>query len=274
MNTLAPTLQAFFTDRLARQRRASPHTIAAYRDACKLLLVFAEQHTGKPPSEVDIADLDAPLIGAFLDHLEHERGNSVRTRNARLAAIHSLFGYAALHHPEDAAVIQRVLAIPLKRFDRALITYLTEAEIAALLAAPDQSTWSGRRDHALLLLACQTGLRATELTRLTIGDVHLGTGAHVSCLGKGRKQRITPLTAATVTVLDAWLAERAGLPADPLFVTRRGTPLSRDALERRVASTRPPPQRPAQPCARRRPHPTSCATPPRCGCSTPASTPP
>ncbi len=235
MNTLAPTLQAFFTDRLARQRRASPHTIAAYRDACKLLLVFAEQHTGKPPSEVDIADLDAPLIGAFLDHLEHERGNSVRTRNARLAAIHSLFGYAALHHPEDAAVIQRVLAIPLKRFDRALITYLTEAEIAALLAAPDQSTWSGRRDHALLLLACQTGLRATELTRLTIGDVHLGTGAHVSCLGKGRKQRITPLTAATVTVLDAWLAERAGRPADPLFVTRRGTPLSRDALERRVA---------------------------------------
>jgi len=234
VSTLAPTLQAFFTDRLARQRQASGQTTAAYRDALKLLLVFAGQQTGKPPSRLDIADLDAPLIGAFLGHLETDRGNSARTRNARLAAIHSLFRYAALRHPEDAAVIQRVLAIPPKRFDRALITYLTEAEITALLAAPDQSTWTGRRDHALLMLACQTGLRATELTRLTVGDVHLGTGAHVSCLGKGRKQRITPLTAATVAVLDAWLAERAGLPADPLFITRRGTPLSRDALERRI----------------------------------------
>ncbi|MFC9840872.1 tyrosine-type recombinase/integrase [Rhodococcus sp. NPDC127530] len=235
MSTLAPTLQAFFTDRLVRQRQASGHTIASYRDAFKLLLTFVEQRTGKSPSDVDIADLDAPLIGAFLGHLETDRGNSARTRNARLAAIHSLFRYAALRHPDDAAVIQRVLAIPPKRFDRALITYLTEEEIAALLAAPDRSTWTGRRDHALLMLACQTGLRATELTGLTVGDVHLGTGAHVGCLGKGRKQRITPLTAATVTVLDAWLAERGGLPTDPLFVTRRGGPLSRDALERRLA---------------------------------------
>jgi integrase/recombinase XerD len=235
VSALAPTLQAFFTNRLARQRQASGHTIAAYRDAIKLLLVFAERQTGKPPSRLDIADLDAPLIGAFLTQLETSRGNSVRTRNARLAAIHSLFRYAALRHPEDAAVIARVLAIPPKRFDKALITYLTEQEITALLAAPDQDTWTGRRDHALLMLACQTGLRATELTSLTIGDVHLGTGAHVSCLGKGRKQRITPLTATTVTVLDAWLAEHAALPADPLFITRRGTPLSRDALERRIA---------------------------------------
>ena len=235
MSTLAPTLQAFFTDRLARQRQASPHTIAAYRDTVKLLLVFAEQRTGKSPSAMDITDLDAPLIGAFLNHLETDRGNSVRTRNARLAAIHSLFRYAALRHPQDAAVIARVLAIPPKRFDRAVITYLTEEEITALLAAPDRSTWTGRRDHALLLLACQTGLRATELTGLTVGDVHLGSGRHVSCLGKGRKRRITPLTAATGTVLHAWLAERAGLPNDPLFVTRRGTPLSRDALQRRVA---------------------------------------
>jgi len=212
VSTLAPTLQAFFTDRLARQRQASGHTITAYRDAFKLLLVFAGQQTGKPPSRLDIADLDAPLIGAFLSHLQTDRRNSARTRNARLAAIHSLFRYAALCHPEDAAVIARVLAIPPKRFDRALITYLTEAEITALLAAPDQATWTGRRDHALLMLACQTGLRATELTRLTVGDVHLGTGAHVSCLGKGRKQRITPLTATTVAVLGAWLAERAGLP--------------------------------------------------------------
>jgi integrase/recombinase XerD len=236
MSTLAPTLQAFFTDRLARQRQASSHTIAAYRDTVKLLLVFAEQRTGKSPSDMDITDLDAPLIGAFLNHLETGRGNSVRTRNARLAAIHSLFRYAALRHPQDAAVIQRVLAIPPKRFDRALITYLTEEEITALLAAPDRSTWTGRRDHALLLLACQTGLRATELTRLTVGDVHLGSGRHVSCLGKGRKRRITPLTAATGTVLHAWLAERGGRPNDPLFVTRRGTPLSRDALQRRVTT--------------------------------------
>ncbi len=235
MSTLAPTLQAFFTDRLARQRQASGHTIAAYRDAVKLLLAFAAEQTGKPPSRLDIADLDAPLIGAFLNQLETGRGNSVRTRNARLAAVHSLFRYAALRHPEHAAVIARVLAIPPKRFDKALITYLTEDEITALLAAPDQATWTGRRDHALLMLACQTGLRATELTGLTIGDAHLGTGAHVSCTGKGRKQRITPLTAATVAVLGGWLAERGGLPADPLFITRRGTPLSRDALERRIA---------------------------------------
>lgn len=198
MSTLAPTLQAFFTDRLARQRQASGHTIAAYRDTFKLLLVFVAQQTGKPPCEVGIADLDAPLIGAFLDHLEHDRGNSVRTRNARLAAIHSLFRYAALHHPEAAAVIQRVLAIPPKRFDQALITYLTEAEITALLAAPDQSTWTGRRDHALLLLACQTGLRATELTRLTVGDVHLGTRAHVSCLGLCRTRHKPCYAAARV----------------------------------------------------------------------------
>ena len=143
MSTLAPTLQAFFTDRLARQRQASPHTIAAYRDTVKLLLVFAEQRTGKSPSAMDITDLDAPLIGAFLNHLETDRGNSVRTRNARLAAIHSLFRYCALHHPQDAAVIQRVLAIPPKSFDRAVITYLTEEEITALLAAPDRSTWTG-----------------------------------------------------------------------------------------------------------------------------------
>ncbi len=236
MSTLAPTLQAFFTDRLARQRQASGHTIAAYRDTLKLLLCFAAQRTGKAPSALDVADLDAPLIGAFLHHLQTERGNSARTRNARLAAIHSLFRYAALRHPDDAAVIQRVLAIPPGRFDRVLITYLTEAEIDALLAAPDQATWTGRRDHALLRLACQTGLRASELTALTISDVHLSTGAHISCLGKGRRQRITPLTADTAQVLGAWITEHGGQPADPLFPTRRGTAMSRDALERRVAT--------------------------------------
>ena len=235
MTILAPTLQAFFTDQLARQRQASPHTIAAYRDTWKLLLGFASQQAGKAPSGLAVADLDAPMIAAFLDHLEHGRGNSPRTRNARLAAIHSLFRYAALRHPEDAAVIQRVLAIPPKRYDQAIITYLTEPEITALLAAPDRATWAGRRDHAMLALAVQTGLRASELTSLTISDTHLGTGAHVSCLGKGRRQRITPLTATTATILSTWLAERGGQPADPLFPTRRGTPLSRDALERRIS---------------------------------------
>jgi integrase/recombinase XerD len=236
MSTLAPTLQAFFTDRLARQRQASPHTIATYRDACKLLLRFAAQHTGKAPSHLDLADLDATLIGAFLDHLEHQRGNSAPTRNARLAAIHSLFRFAALRHPQDAAVIQRVLAIPPKRYDQTLITYLTPPETDALLDAPDQTSWTGRRDHALLALAVHTGLRVSELTVLTVADVHLGTGAHVSCLGKGRKQRITPLARGVVAVLHAWQTERGGAPTDPLFPTRRGTPLSSDAVEQRLAT--------------------------------------
>ena len=235
MTTLAPTLQAFFTDRLARQRQASPHTVAAYRDALRLLLVFAAQRTGIQPSDLEIVDLDAPLIGAFLDHLETERGNGVRTRNARLAAVHALFRFAALRHPEHVAVIQRILAIPPKRFDRQLVTYLTDPEVTALLAAPDADTPTGRRDHALLLLAVQTGLRVSELTALTCADVRLGTGAHVSCLGKGRKQRITPLTSATTTVISAWLAERRAEPADPLFPSRHGKAMSRDAVERRLA---------------------------------------
>ena len=235
MSALAPTLQAFFTDRLVRQRQASPQTIAAYRDTWRLLLVFAAKRTATPPSKLDIADLDAPLVGAFLDHLERDRGNSVRTRNARLAAIRSLFRYAALRHPEHAELIARVLAIPPKRFERRLVTFLTADEVDALLAAPDRTTLTGRRDHALLLLAVQTGLRVSELIGLRYADVHLGTGAHVSCLGKGRKQRITPLTGGTVGVLRVWLAERGGGPADPLFPTRTGTPLSRDAVERRLA---------------------------------------
>jgi integrase/recombinase XerD len=234
MSTLAPTLQAFFTDRLARQRQASSHTVASYRDALRLLLVFAEVRTGTPPSNLDVADLNVELIGAFLDHLEKERGNSVRTRNVRLAAIHSLFRFAALRHPEHAAVIGRVLAMPQKRCYRALISYLGEEEIAALLTAPDRATWTGRRDHVLLLVAVQTGLRASELIGLTLGDVHLGTGAHVSCHGKGRKERVTPLTTGAVAALRVWLAERSGHPSDPLFPNRRGGQLSRDALEHRL----------------------------------------
>jgi integrase/recombinase XerD len=235
VSLLAPTLQAFFTDRLTAQRHASAHTIAAYRDTIRLLLAFAAQHAGKAPSDLDIDDLQAPLIGAFLDHLEHERGNTIRTRNARLAAIRSLFRYAALGHPEHAATIQRVLAIPTKRHDQALVTFLTEPELEALLAAPDQATWIGRRDHALILLAAQTGLRASELIGLTCANLRLGAGAHVHTVGKGRKQRITPLTKQTISVMRAWTRERDGQPHDPLFPTSTGRPLTRDALERRLA---------------------------------------
>jgi integrase/recombinase XerD len=235
VTALATTLQAFFTDRLIRQRQASPHTLAAYRDTLRLLLVFASARHGMEPSKLDVDDLDAPLVGAFLDHLEHQRENGVRTRNARLAAIRSLFRYAALRHPEHAAVIERVLAIPPKRFDRRLVTFLTEAELDALLATPAPSTSTGRRDRALLALAAQTGLRASELIGLQCADVHLGAGAHVSCLGKGRKLRITPLTSSMVGVLRVWLAERAGQPAEPLFTTQIGKALSRDALEHRLA---------------------------------------
>jgi len=147
MTTLASTVQAFFTDYLTRQRRASPHTIAAYRDSLRLLLAFTARQAATQPARLEITDLDAPMIGAFLDHLEKERGNSIRTRNARLAAIHSLFRYAALRHPEHAQMIARVLAIPPKRYDKALVTWLTEPELTALLAAPDRATWAVRRGH-------------------------------------------------------------------------------------------------------------------------------
>ena len=235
MSALAPTLQAWFTDRLIAQRSASQHTIRAYRDALKLLLDYAEQRLGHQPCQLDIADLDAVLIAAFLDHLEHERANSIRTRNLRLAAIHSLFRYAQHRHPEHADDIQRVLAIPAKRADRAIVTFLDDAEIQALLDAPDRTTWTGRRDHALLVTAIQTGLRASELTGLRCGDVQLTTGPHVRCAGKGRKNRITPLTPTTTAVLEVWLTERAGDPDDPAFPTARGQRLSRDGLDHRLA---------------------------------------
>lgn len=234
MSSLAPLLQSFFTQRLLTQRNASPNTVAAYRDTFRLLLGFAHQHTGKAPSQLDIVDLDAALIGAFLDYLERERASSRRTRNARLTAIRSLFRYASFEHPEHSAVIARVLAIPPKRTDRPQVTFLTDAEVDALLASPNRSTRLGRRDHALLLLAVQTGLRVSELTALRRQDVHLGTGAYVTCLGKGRKQRSTPLTRQTVTVLRAWLREPGATPADPLFPGPHGSPLGRDAVRRLV----------------------------------------
>ena len=227
MSALAPTLQAFFTERLLSQRRASPHTVASYRDSFCLLLCFVQREIGKPPARLQLQDLDASLIGAFLHHLERVRRNSVRTRNARLAAIHSFFRFAALRHPEHAALIERVLAIPTKRFEREIVTFLTDEEVEAILAAPDRDSFLGRRDHALLLVAIQTGLRVSEIIGLKRQDVVLGAGAHVRCVGKGRKERATPLTSSTTTLLKAWLDEFDGESTGPLFPTRQGGPLSR-----------------------------------------------
>jgi len=235
MSALAPSLQSFFTDRLIGQRSASPNTIGAYKTTFRLLLGFASQRTKTTPSDLDIVDLDASLVAAFLEHLEIDRHNGIATRNNRLAAIHSLFAYLALHHPEHAGTIQRVLAIPTKRTQRNLLTYLTEPEVDALLHACEQSTWTGRRDHAMFALTIQTGLRISELARLTCQDVTLTTGANVHTIGKGRKERRTPLVPTTRNVLKVWLAERAGSPSDPLFPTTTGRHPSRDAIERRLA---------------------------------------
>lgn len=234
MSLVAPTLQSFFTDRLARQRQASPRTIASYRDSLRMLLVFVHRETGTAPRTLDWDDLDTEMICAFLDHLQTERGNSPRTRNLRLTAIRSLFAYASLRHPEHAAVIQRVLAIPAKRFDKSIVSFLNATEVDALLGAPDLARWEGRRDRALLLVAVQTGLRVAELTGLDCGDVTLGTGANVRCEGKGRKQRAVPLTSATAAVLAVWLAERMGRRDEPVFPTRTGRRLSADAVQRLV----------------------------------------
>ena len=223
-------LEAFFTDRLMRQRQASPHTIASYRDTFRLLLDFVSLHLKKAPSALSLDDLDAPLIGAFLDHLEKTRGISARTRNVRLAAIRSFFKYVAFHEPAHSALIQRVLAMPSKRFV-SVIEFLSRSEIDALVAAADQQTWIGRRDRALLLLAAQSGLRVSELVGLRRQDVALGIGAHVRCQGKGRKERCTPLRKETVLVLRAWLREQNGPPDNPLFPNNRGGQLSRDAVE-------------------------------------------
>lgn len=224
--SLAPLLQAFFTDRLMRERDASPHTIASYRDSFRQLLHFAAQRLRKPPSQLQLDDLDAPFIGSFLHHLEAECGNTARTRNQRLAAIRSFFRYVSFLEPAHSALIQRVLSLPNKRQDRALIDFLTRPEAEAILEAPDQSTWLGCRDHALLLVTIQTGLRAAELTGLCCQDVHLRTGPHIRCYGKGRKERCTPLTQQTVKVLRDWLRERGGAPCDPLFPNARRGRLS------------------------------------------------
>jgi integrase/recombinase XerD len=227
-------LQSFFTDRLLSQRQASPPTIAGYRDCFRLLLQFAKERLGKMPSQLRIEDLDAPFIGLFLDHLESTRNNSARTRNVRLGAIHSFFRYVTLEEPAHALHCQRILAVPNKRHEQRPIDFLNREEIDALLAVPNRSTWMGHRDRTLLLVAVQTGLRVSELLGLKCQDVVLGTGAHVRCLGKGRKQRCTPLRPETAKMLEAWLRERHGKPEDPVFPSIRGEKLSRDAIERLI----------------------------------------
>ena len=224
MSMLAPSLQAFFVTRLGTERDVSPHTVDSYRHTFRLLLTYTKQRTGKAPSQLEVGDLDAALVSSFLDHLEHDRGCGIGTRNTRLAAVHSFFRFASYRHPEHAATIQQVLAIPQKKTERRPRAFLTTMEMEALLAAPNRSTRSGRRDHMLLALALQTGLRLSELTGLRCRDVELGAGAHVKCLGKGRKRRDTPLDRTTVSLMRAWLGERGGQPDDPLFPSRQGGP--------------------------------------------------
>jgi site-specific recombinase XerD len=234
MTTITPfstLLQSFFTDRLMNQRQASSHTIASYRDTFRLLLSFAQKQLNKSPSQLALDDLNAPFIGAFLDHIQSNRHNGSRTRNLRLTAIRSFFRYAAFQEPSRAAHIQRILAIPTKRQDRPLIDFLTYPEIQALLAVPDKTTWAGRRDHALLMLAIQTGLRLSELIGLRRCDIVLTSGAHVRCFGKGRKERSTPLTKQMVAIMKTWLQARGGSDNDVVFPNARGTQLSPDGVQ-------------------------------------------
>ena len=219
---LAPLLERFFTQRLMQQRQASSHTIASYRDTFRQLLKFIQPRLHKAPSRLSFEEIDAPLIVAFLDDLEKHRGLSIRSRNLRLTAIHSFFRYVAFEAPTHSAQIQRVLAIPSKRFTRTLVQFLTRAEVDALLAAPDRRKWSGRRDHAFLLLAVQTGLRLSEMTGLKREDVILGTGAHLRVIGKGRKERCTPVASPTLAILKAWMREPQRGHGDVLFPSAKG----------------------------------------------------
>ena len=274
MTLVAPTLQAFFTDRLTRQLQASPRTIASYRDTLRLLLCFTQDTTGKQPSKLDWDDLNETLISAFLDHLESDRHNTARTRNLRLTAIRSLFKYAAVRHPEHASVIAQVLSIPPKRHQKRQISFLTADESIALINAPDQARWEGRRDRAILVLTIQAGLRVSELIALNCGDIQLGTGAHVRCEGKGRKQR---------TVLSPPLPKPSSPPGRPSEPARQPTRYSRPAPADDSAATRSSNASPSTPPQQQRHarHSTASSstrtrsgTAARCRCSKPALTPP
>lgn len=237
MNTssLPTLLQGFFTERLRTQLGASSYTVATYRDTFRLLLRFAGERLKQAPSKVRVEQLDPSFVGAFLQHLEADRGNSTRTRNVRLAALHAFFRYVAVNEPAHALQCQRLLAMPTKRYQRGPVEFLTDEEVAALVTAPNLDTWLGRRDRAILLVAAQTGLRNSELTGLRRQDVEFGAGAHLRCLGKGRKTRCTPLTTDAVAVLKKWLMEQDTEVNDPLFPTSRGGRISADALQRLVA---------------------------------------
>jgi integrase/recombinase XerD len=232
--TLAPYLQRFFTERLGAQMKASPNTIISYRDTFRLLLKHAAAALEREPTELKVADIDAELVGTFLADIESTRGNGARSRNTRLSAVRSFFKYVAINEPQLLHHCQRVIAIPAKRHEKRTIDYLTRAEIEAVIAAPDLTTWHGRRDRTLLLLALQTGLRVSELINLSGCDVVLGPGAHVQCLGKGRKERATPIRKDSIKVLRGWIIERGGKEAEPLFVSNRNKQLSRDAVEQIV----------------------------------------
>lgn len=233
--SLPSLVHRFFTQRMLEQQGLSSHTVASYRDTFRLLLAFATQHIGHAPSKLQMEEIDAPFIEKFLRYLEQGRGNSVRTRNTRLAAVHAFFRFVAISEPALCLQCQRILAIPSKRYEHAPVEFLTEEEAAALVAAPDARTWIGNRDRTLLLVAVQTGLRNSELTSLCRQDVALGTGAHVRCLGKGRKMRCTPLRQDVIAVLKEWLLRQSGEPSDPVFPSSRGGRLSADALQRLVS---------------------------------------
>jgi integrase/recombinase XerD len=227
--------ESFFTKRLMAQRKASQHTISSYAHTFRLLVKFAHKRLGRPPSKLSLAQLDAPFLAEFLDDLEATRSNDARSRNARLAAIRSFYHYAALEAPQHSGLIQRVLAIPYKRLSRRPVDYLTQSEVEALLSVVDKDTWIGRRNHAILLTAVQTGLRLSEITGLRQQNVSFGSGAHVRCQGKGRKERCTPLARSTTAVLSAWIEEEGSEPSKFLFPNARGGRLSADAVQHIVA---------------------------------------
>ena len=235
MSDLAPLLQSFFVDKLDRHLNASIHTKAAYADTFRLLLLYAQDATSVAPSELTLADLNADLVGGFLQHLETVRGNSAVTRNARRAALRSFFTYASYRAPDSIATISQVLAIPAKRTKTILVSFLTTPEAKALIAAPDTGTWLGKRDRLLLHLGIQTGLRVSELVSLRIGDIQISPRSQLECVGKGRKQRIIPLQKNTIVLLTAWFREVPAAPGTPLFPTQAGTPLTRAAVGKLVA---------------------------------------
>src|SRR5712692_433887 len=228
---IAPHLQAFFADYLCQQRRLSPQTIMSCRDTFRLLLTFLRDQTGIEPSALRMADVDAPVVLSFLNHLEQERGNSVRSRNSRLSAIRPFFRFVALRDPDSLGIVTRVLAIPVKRTDQKLIGYLTRPEIQALLAAPDRATWVGRRNHALLVTLYNSGARVSEITTLKQGQIRFAEHTCVQLVGKGRKERTIPLWADTARLLRGWFQELGENAAHVAFPSARGTPLSRDGVD-------------------------------------------